>query len=207
MNTVLNIDLLWERIYHYVDYPNLSRSEKVELDKIYAELFKSLSFSLERNKYLNITHGTNIFDYDSMPTSEFRENLGNWLIDNRLNLVFSNIFGHHVGLRSELLELHAFKDKDITKHNAFNGLDRDKLADLYTGMHYGIFLSGMNNTPVDVCPIIIGSRYFLLNKDIDQNRLTYDFELNVAPYERKDAIEDYKEMIKSLDQTPSFKLD
>lgn len=193
-----NIDLLWERLYHYWDYKNLSKSDKLIADDIYLHFYQSLLYSHERNEYMGKNNCLEIYDYESVETSKFRSELGNWLIDNNLGLVFSNLFGHHVGFRNDLMVIHAFKNGDIKDRNAFAHIDELVIADLYTGLQYGIYLSGMESTPIEKCDIVIGSRYFLLNKEINQNRLTYDFNLNVSPYERQDARKDYQTLIKNL---------
>lgn len=195
-----NIDLLWERLYEYWDYKNLTRKEKQIADRIYLSFYKVILHSFESSIYKGKENHVDIYDYESTETSKFRADLGNWLIDNNLGLVFSNLFGSHVVVRAELMNIHAFKNGDISDENTLFREDNLKLADLYTGLQYGIYLSGMNDTPIEKCDIVIGSRYFILNKEFNQNRLTYDFELNVSPYERHEARKDYKELIERLNK-------
>ena len=192
--TDINIDLLWDRIYDYTDYGNLDRKGKMYVDKIYADLFDDFQYTHFRNEYLcNIN---NVFDYESTSIEDLRANLGNWLIDNKLNLVFTNLYGGHENFRYRLLNLHLFVEYNIRNISFLQNFDNNRISDIYLGMHYGIFLSGaIEKNDITEQPISIGSRYFLLNKEINQDRLTRHFELDVMIYERKDAKRDLEKLV------------
>ena len=206
MNAKFNLELLWSTISNYIDYPNLSNERKRTADAIFKALFILLheKAKQQEDSFHNKEERVDILSYPETQTELFREDLGNWLIDNRLNLVFSNVFGFHMPLRIALMSLHAFKDGDLHHPDAFKQEDAYFLSDLFTGLHYGSFLSGAGDTPVLKCKMIVGQRYFMMNKDIDQNRLTYNIEIDPIFYDKKDAINDYKTMI---ERTKNFKGD
>ena len=191
----LNINLLWERIYHYVDYSNLSDSDKKVIDKIFERLYQGIVDTHYKNEYRS--KHSDVFDYDSTKIEDLRSNFGNWLIDNKLNLVFSNLFGGHIFVLADLMALHCFKEKLIKKHDFFNAFETARIADLYTGLHYGVYLSGGSTENVEEADIVIGSRYFLQNKDINQDRLTRHFELNVLPFSKTEAEKELQEYLNS----------
>lgn len=194
--TSINIDLLWKRIYEYTNYANLDRKDKMYVDKCYEDIFNNLIHTFKSNEYR--CKNSNVFDYESTKIEDLRHNFGNWLIDNKLDLVFSNQFGSHKSLRCVLLQLHLFVEYDIKDCLFLSSHDEDLVSDFYTGLHLGVFLSGLGqrDNEVDEQPISIGSRYFLLNKEINQDRLTRHFDLDVTPYELHEAKKDINNLIK-----------
>lgn len=93
-----------------VIYGNLSSERKKGVDEIYHTLYQSLRHSYKINKERFNRTMLEVLDYETTETQDFRSKLGNWLIDNRLNLVFSQVFGHHEALRADLMSLHAYRD-------------------------------------------------------------------------------------------------
>lgn len=181
---VMNHDLLWERISNYVGYSELNHESKKNIDKIYLSIYDTLYHAYENNKH--IADVTNIYDLDITTTEDLRGNLGNWLIDNSLNLVFSNLFSSHVIIRKDLMTLHCFKNGMIKTFNALSIANNIQISDIYTGLHYGAYLSGgSQERDIKKQKIIVGSKYFFTHKKLD--RLTRAFDIEVIPFEKSEA--------------------
>lgn len=196
MKTHVNLELLWDRIYNYIDYGNLSDHLKKEVDVIHSQIFDILNDS-DQNKYDGeVGLKAQVYCFDDTTTEDLRSNLGNWLIDNQLNLVFSNIMGAHVALRESLLHLYCIKNGLLEDARALAHFDHTQVADIYNGLHLGCHLSGAETkVPIEQHKITIGSRYFLLNKEINQDRLTRQFEFDVLLFEKKEAKAELKDFI------------
>ena len=176
-----NITLFTNRVYEYVDYPNLKNDEKRFIDNVMISILDGCS---RQNQ-------SKIIDFNTDEIVKYRDEYNFWLIDNILSLSFINIYGSHESIRFDLMRLYLFNKYKITEFSLFFSSGLKDLADYYTDLNLGVFHSGALFEMDGKDVIVVGQKYPY--KKYKQAMLTQYFHIQVSLYSQ----EEIKEMISS----------
>lgn len=183
-----DINKTWRAIYNYVDYKSLEPSMKKCVDRI----FESLCNNLSKQSFANTNGKCNVLHLHEVNMASLLEGHGNWLIDNNLGLLFSDRYGAHQSIQMSLLELYLIKEYKLDDKKLYelkSNVREERLIDLYTGLHLGVYCSGANETR----DLVFGCNYpFRLKR---QEMLERGFSLSNTGYIKTDAIRDLNNYI------------
>lgn len=173
----VNVSLFTNRIYDYIDYPNLNNNEKRFID----ELMINILDGITRNDQ------SSIIDFKPDEIADYHSKHNFWLIDNNLSLTFINVFGNHQSLRFDLMKLYLFKKYKILRASFYSSFGLKELADYYTDLNLGVFHSGALKELDSLDVIVVGQRYPY--KKYQQSMLTQYFKVQVSLYSQEEINE------------------
>lgn len=193
-------NLFWRKIFNYIDYRSLDDDCKIFIDVIYKELHECFKKMNSHDAYKKSSfESLNSYDFKKLKVED-----QHWLIDNPLNIILTDVYGHHNEIRCFLFILHQFKEgkipKDFIKKAKLTSpsidpifilKNKDLFADLYIGLSYGLYESGaMNDHGVSSDFIICADDYPF--EDNKQSFLKEKYEIQDLFYTKEDVLHDYK---------------
>lgn len=184
-----DVEKLWRSIAHFIEYKELS----VEMKKCVDSIFESICKNLEEKSFSKNPEPSEVFMVHEFKTESLVNDFGNWLIDHDLNLLFTNCYGVHQHLLANLTDLHVIKDYKLSKDKLKmfqRKLCLAERADIFVGLHLGIFCSGANESRTIV---------FDKNYPFSKHRLTLlreKMEISEIKYGKIEARRDINKGIK-----------
>lgn len=199
MEKNFNQDLLWKKIFLYTKYKERSELHKKFIDIVFKNLVESISSDV--GKYDTLTKiDTNVYSLKNYDYDNLKTNHKFWMIDNKLGVIITGIFGSHLHMRPILTLLHLFIENKITddfinelivdsNFYAFSDKNKYSLSDIYIAMEYGIYESGADTDINNVGFVIMSSNYNMARHG--QTIIRSKYKIDPIDYSKEEALDDF----------------
>lgn len=199
MKKNFNQNLLWKKIFLYTKYKDRSELQKKFIDIVFKKLVESIFSDIR--KYDTLTKiDTNVYSLKDYDYKNLKTNHKFWMIDNKLGIIITGLFGSHLHIRPILTFLHLFIENKITDdfinelivdNNFYYFCNKNKylLSDVYIAMEYGIYESGEDKDIHNVGLVIMSSNYNMARHG--QNIIRNKYKIDSVEYSKEEALDDF----------------